>query len=198
MITAPIVIDSRIYKSIKQASFRRHILYSIFFLPFSLSALIGGIGVSIFSIYATYIGEYSLPVGIGMIVIGLSFAVTLGFFWSRSIIQRFTNPVAGYLVSKPEMIVLVKIVEIKTSLSVIPLIGIKQQKLLLYTSDLKLGYISISKNKIIEVYEELQRVLPHAKFGDTDENAKWYNENYLFKDCNNWFQREFTRSLKEA
>ena len=198
MVATPITLDSRIYKLIKQASFRRHILYSIFFLPFSISVLIGGVGVAIFSIYATYTGEYSLALGIGMIVIGLSFAITLGFFWSRSMFQRFTNPVSGYLVSKPEMIVWVKIVGIKTSLSAIPFIGIKQQKLLLYTSDLKLGYISIPKNKMIEVYEELQRVLPHAKFGDTDKNAKWYNENYLFKDCNTWFQREFTRSLKEA
>ncbi len=197
MIEDRITIDNEIYKLIKQASFRRHILYSIVCFPFSLSALIGGVGIAIFSIYATYAREYSLPLGIGMIAIGI-FAITFGFFWSRSMIQRFTNPVAGYLINKPEMVVWVKIVGIKTSLSVIPIIGVKQQKLFLYTSDLKFGYISIPKNRVIKVYEELQRVLPHARFGNTDEDAKWYNENYLFKNCNNWFKREFTRSLKEA
>jgi len=190
-------INNTIYEYIKKKSFNRHIGYALFILPFSLASFIGGVGFAMAFIYFIYQGDMSIFTGISFMIISLIFAL-IGFYWSKSIIERFTNPVSSYLIKNPQMIVFVKIAGIKTSLSFVPIIGITSYKLILYTSDLKMSYISISKDKISEIYAELQRVLPHAKFGDTSENSQWYNENYLFKDCNSWYQREFTRSLKEA
>lgn len=187
-------INNTIYEYVKQKSFIRHISYALFMLPCSLILLIGGIGGVILIPYYGFKENMSIFMGIFFIIISLVFAL-IGFYWFRSIIKRFTNPVSNYLIKNPEMIVFVKIVGIKTSLSFVPVVGINSYKLILYTTDFKFAYIPIAKNKISEIYKELQRILPHAKFGDTNENMQWYINNYSNHQTANWYQKQI---LKEA